>query len=224
MADIPTSGSFAEGSRPVIHRAPLRILHWVNAIAILILIPSGLAIYNAAPFYSVVFPTWMTLGGGLTGALLWHFAAMWLLVINGIVYMVYRIALRAGGPALFPLSLGELLANLRQVLKLSLGHKDGIYNGIQKAFYLGIVVVLIVAVASGIAIWKPVQLQGLTEFLGGYEWARRVHFWAMAATVAFLFIHLAMVALVPRTFLMMLFGINAGVQSKAQNQKDTRNG
>jgi thiosulfate reductase cytochrome b subunit len=222
MAQLSTSELRHDTSATVIHRAPLRILHWINAIAILVLIPSGFAIYNAAPFYPFVFPAWMTLGGSLTGAVLWHFAAMWLLVINGIFYVVYRILLRTGGPALFPLSPSELLANIRQVFKLNLGHKDGVYNGIQKAFYLGIVAVLIIAVASGLAIWKPVQLQSLTELLGGYEWSRRVHFWAMAAIVAFLFIHLAMVALVPRTLLMMLFGINSGAQLKAQNQKETR--
>jgi thiosulfate reductase cytochrome b subunit len=223
MAQLLTSELRHDTTATVIHRAPLRILHWINAIAILVLIPSGFAIYNAAPFYLFVFPAWMTLGSSLTGAVLWHFAAMWLLVINGIFYVVYRILLRTGGPALFPLSPRELFSDMKQVFTLNLGHKDGVYNGIQKAFYLGIVSVLAIAVASGLAIWKPVQLQGLTELLGGYEWARRVHFWAMAATIAFLFIHLAMVALVPRTFLMMLFGINSSAQLKAQDYKEPNN-
>ena len=70
-----------------IHPVWVRITHWINAIAILVMIGSGWQIYNASPLFDFNFPKSITLGGWLAGALLWHFAAMWLLVINGIVYV-----------------------------------------------------------------------------------------------------------------------------------------
>lgn len=166
----------------VVHGGWLRMLHWLTAASILLLLASGLSIYNAAPFYPVTFPDWLTIGGGLSGALLWHFAAMWVLLVSLVAYLVVRIALRRGGPALLPLQPSSLVQDARLALTLRLQHCDGAYNSIQRLFYLGIAAVMLIAVLSGLAIWKPVQLGWLAASIGGYEWARRVHFWAMAGT------------------------------------------
>ena len=76
------SVSDALPARPSIHPPIVRITHWINAIAIIVMILSGLQIYNAYPILPFRFPRGMTLGGWLGGALLWHFAAMWLLMAN----------------------------------------------------------------------------------------------------------------------------------------------
>lgn len=191
------------------HGAAVRLMHWINAVAVLILILSGWAIYNASPLYDFTFPARLTLGSGLTGALLWHFAFMWLLAANGLGYVVYRVALGRGRPRLLPLSATGVLRELREAARMRLQHEPGVYNHVQKAMYLGVWTCLAVSVLSGLAIWKPVQLQGLNEIIGGYEGARRVHFWAMAAVVCFLFIHLFMVVLVPKTLLAIVIGLGA---------------
>lgn len=191
----------------LIHGLAVRAMHWVNAAAVLVLIPSGWEIYNAAPLYAMTFPRSLTLGASLTGALLWHFAFMWLLVLNGSVYLAYRIALRRGSPSLLPLSARGFAVDLWAALCSRLNHGYGTYNHVQRAFYLGVWVLLALSVLSGIALWKPVQLQTLTDLVGGYEAARRVHFWSMAGIVAFLAIHIIMVALVPKTLLAIVLGV-----------------
>ena len=78
------------GQRVTIHRASVRVFHWLNVVAMLIMIPSGWQIYNATVFWNedYPFPDAITLGGWLGGALQWHFAAMWLLVVNLLVYLL----------------------------------------------------------------------------------------------------------------------------------------
>src|SRR5260370_14691397 len=71
----------------VIQPAWVRVLHWINAVAIILMIMSGWQIYNASPLFDFTFSHSITLGGWLGGALLWHFAAMWLLMVNGLVYL-----------------------------------------------------------------------------------------------------------------------------------------
>jgi len=97
--------------------------------------------------------------------------------------------------------------DLVAALKGRLSHADPArYNHVQKLAYLFVVLDLVVIVLSGLVLWKSVQFPLLRELLGGYESARRVHFFGMAALVAFVVVHLAMVALVPRTFLTMIHG------------------
>lgn len=190
----------------IIHPLVVRICHWVNAIAILIMIFSGWRIYDASPLFPFTIPRNLTLGGWLAGALQWHFAAMWLLVTNGLVYVLYGVFSGHFRRNLFPFSMNAILHEFANVVHGRVSHRLGIYNPIQKAAYLGVIVLGIVLVLSGLAIWKPVQFQELAAVMGGYEGARLVHFFAMAAVVAFIIIHVVMVIVVPRTFLPMVTG------------------
>jgi thiosulfate reductase cytochrome b subunit len=191
-----------------VHPLVVRLTHWINALAVLVMLASGWRIYNAAPlFESFNFPDSLTLGGWLAGALQWHFAAMWLLAANGLVYLVYGIASGHFRRKLLPLSPRAVLHDVAQALRGKLAHDDlTIYNAAQRAAYLTLVISLIVLVLSGLAIWKPVQLQELAALMGGYEGARLVHFFAMALMVFVVVLHIVMVALVPRTLPTMITG------------------
>ncbi len=171
------------------------------------MVTSGWRIYDASPLFPFEFPDAITLGGWLAGALQWHFAAMWLLAANGIVYVAYGIASGHFRRKLLPISPAAVLADLRAALRGRLVHDDlSVYNAAQRAAYLLLILALAVLVASGLAIWKPVQLQGLAALLGGYEGARRVHFFAMSTVVLVVAVHVVMVILVPRTFPTMITG------------------
>lgn len=190
-----------------IHPAWLRATHWLNALAVVILATSGWRIYNAAPFFDFKFAKAITLGGWLAGAIQWHFAAMWLLAANGLVYLLCNAGTGRLRAKFFPLSPRAILADLLAALRGQLSHADPRrYNAVQRAAYLFVIVDGVVLVLSGLVLWKSVQFPILRELLGGYEAARRVHFFAMAALVAFVMVHLAMVALVPRTLLAMVRG------------------
>jgi thiosulfate reductase cytochrome b subunit len=191
----------------IIHPVWVRITHWINAIAVAVMIGSGWEIYNASPLFPFVFPRGITLGGWLAGALLWHFAAMWLLVVNGLYYIALGIASGRFRRKLVPIRPGEVWADAQAALKGKLSHADlSVYNAVQKLLYLGVILVGIVIVLSGISIWKPVQLQELTALFGGYDAARYVHFFAMAAIVGFLVVHVIMAMLVPKSLRAMLTG------------------
>ncbi|OEZ85116.1 hypothetical protein JAB6_19630 [Janthinobacterium sp. HH104] len=195
------------GQASVIHPAWLRITHWLNAVAIVVLATSGWRIYNAAPFFPFELPRVLTLGGWLGGALQWHFAAMWLLVANGLLYLIINIVSGRLRRQFFPLSPRLLLADFIAALKGKLAHADlRHYNMVQRAAYLFVMLDCIVLVLSGLVLWKSVQFPLLRELMGGYESARRVHFIAMALLVGFVGVHLLMVALVPRTLVAMLRG------------------
>jgi thiosulfate reductase cytochrome b subunit len=202
----------ALGKRPVgrpvpLHPAYVRITHWINAVAILAMIGSGWEIYNASPLFRFEFPKFITLGGWLAGALLWHFAAMWLLVGNGLVYVLLGLASGRFRRKWLPLRPADFMRDLRAALAGRLAHGDlTVYNAVQKALYIGVMLAGVVSVASGLAIWKPVQLRGLAAVLGGYEAARLVHFFAMAAIVAFIAVHVAMAVIVPKTLRAIIVG------------------
>ena len=190
-----------------VHPGWLRITHWVNAVAVLIMIGSGWEIYNASPLFPFNFPKSITLGGWLAGALLWHFAAMWLLVVNGLVYVTLGILTGRFRRKLLPIRPGEVVADTRAALTGRLSHDDlSVYNAVQKLLYLGVILAGVVVVLSGLAIWKPVQLQELTALLGGYDFARYVHFVAMSAIVGFLLIHVIMAFVVPKSLRAMIIG------------------
>jgi thiosulfate reductase cytochrome b subunit len=154
----------------------VRITHWINAFATIVMIMSGWRIYNASPLFGMRFPPEVTLGGWLAGALAWHFAAMWLLAINGLAYFAYGINaghFRRKFLVIHPIS---AYRNLRLELSHLLIHGTGEYNSVQRVLYICVIGIVVLLVFSGLAMWKPVQLQELTALLGGYELARRVHF------------------------------------------------
>ena len=183
-----------------VHPLVVRVTHWINALAVLIMVASGWRIYNASPLFDFTFPADLTLGGWLAGALQWHFAAMWLFALNGLIYVVYGIVSGHFRRKLLPISPRAILQDIRRALRGKLAHDDlAVYNAAQRAAYLAIIVALAVLILSGLAIWKPVQLQGLAALMGGYEGARLLHFFAMALMVVIVLVHILMVILVPRT-------------------------
>ncbi|WP_409564227.1 cytochrome b/b6 domain-containing protein [Methylobacterium sp. J-068] len=190
----------------VIHPLVVRITHWINAVAVFCMLFSGWAIYNASPLFPFVFPKWAILGGWLGGALAWHFAAMWLFVLNGLAYVAYGLLARHFATAFLPLSPGAVWRDARAALALRLNHRVGRYNAVQRLAYLAAIVLGLLLVASGCALWKPVQWQALANLFGGYEWARRVHFFAMAGLAGFILLHLALVVVVPSTLPAMITG------------------
>jgi thiosulfate reductase cytochrome b subunit len=196
-----------EAARGVIHPAWVRATHWINALAMLMMIGSGWQIYDASPLFGFTFPHQIALGNWLAGALLWHFAAMWLLVINGIVYITLGIISGRFRRKLFPIYPREVVSDLFAALRGKLSHDDlSMYNAVQKLLYLGILVTGVVIVLSGLSIWKPVQFHLLTSFFGGYNTARYVHFAAMTAIVSFLIVHVLLAVLVPKSLRAMIFG------------------
>ena len=196
-----------------VHPLIVRTTHWINAFAILIMVVSGWRIYNADPLFAFKFPAELTLGGWLAGALQWHFAAMWLLALNGLAYLAYAIFSGHLKRKLLPLAPRAVFRDIASAFRGRLAHADlTVYNAAQRAAYLGVIVLLVVLVLSGLVIWKPVQFYTLGMLMGDYEGARYVHFFAMAALVFFVFVHVLMVVLVPRTFQSMITGrIRTGI-------------
>lgn len=190
------------------HHWVVRVTHWVNALALAIMVASGLRIFNAYPafarrgesfccypFEGREIPAWLTFGGWLAGARHWHFAAMWLLVANGLVYLAFiwlhgewrDLAPGRGLP-------GEAWQMIRFYLTLRKDHPhQGKHNALQRLVYFSMPIFGALAVATGLAIWKPVQLAPLTALFGGYVWARYWHFLAMVALVVLSAGHVFMV-------------------------------
>jgi len=192
---------------PVIHPRWVRVTHWINAIAMLVMIGSGWEIYNASPLFGFTFSKSITLGGWLAGALQWHFAAMWVLAVNGLVYLALGIIGGRFRRKLLPIYPSEVIADTKAALTFKLKHDDiSVYNSVQRLLYLGVILAGVVIVLSGVAIWKPVQFQELTALFGGYDAARYVHFFAMAAIVGFLVVHVLLALLVPKSLRAMVTG------------------
>ena len=194
-------------STPVIHPRWVRITHWINAVAMLVMIGSGWEIYNASPLFDFRFSKSITLGGWLAGALQWHFAAMWLLAVNGLVYLALGFISGRFRRKLLPIRPGDVIADTKAALTFKLKHDDlSVYNSIQRLLYLGVILAGVIIVLSGLAMWKPIQLQELAALFGGYDAARYVHFFAMAAIVGFLVVHVLLAVLVPRSLRAMVTG------------------
>ena len=163
MTDI-TAGRLRPVSKVIVHPLTVRITHWLNALAMVIMIMSGWRIYNSEPIFPFRFPIAFTLGGsfdgsvdlhneeGLAGALQWHFAGMWLLAINGIVYVAYGILSGHFWRAFFPVGPAAVLRDAIAALRFRLPHRLGAYNAVQKTLYLGVVAAGVIMVLSGLAI------------------------------------------------------------------------
>lgn len=217
MTDI-AAGHVDRVSKLVVHPLTVRITHWLNALAMVIMIMSGWRIYNSDPILPFSFPVGLTLGGtydgsvdihnedGLAGALQWHFAGMWLLAINGGVYLVYGILSGHFRRTFFPVGPTAVFRDTLAALQFRLPHRLGAYNAVQKALYLGVLTAGVIMVLSGLAIWKPGQFQELTWLFGGFDTARVIHFLGMAAIVLFLIVHITLVLVVPKTLPPMITG------------------
>ena len=193
---------------PLIHPLWVRLTHWINALAMFMMIGSGWQIYDASPLFRFIhFPSQFALGEWLAGALLWHFAAMWLLVTNGVVYVTLGIVTGRFQHKLLPIRPRDVLRDLSAALRGKLSHDDlSVYNAVQRLLYVGVILAGVVIVLSGLSIWKPVQLKYLTAFFDGYDFARYVHFFAMASIVGFLTVHIALALIVPKSLRAMIIG------------------
>jgi thiosulfate reductase cytochrome b subunit len=193
--------------RVTIHPRWVRATHWINAAAMVVMIGSGWQIYDASPLFEFEFPRSITLGNWLGGALLLHFAAMWVLVINGLAYLGLGILSGRFHRKLLPIRPGDVIADTVAALRGQLSHDDlAVYNAIQRLFYVGVILAGVVVVLSGLAIWKPVQLWWLAALFGGYDFARYVHFFAMATIVGFLIVHVVMSFVVPKSLRAIVIG------------------
>ncbi len=192
--------------RRAIHPSIVRLTHWINAAAMFVMVTSGWQIYNAAPIFDFKFPAWMTLGGWLAGAIAWHFAAMWVLAVNLLVYLAYGLISGHFRRDLLPITPAGVWRDVKAALAFRLPHALGRYNAVQRLLYAGVIALIVLAVASGLAIWKPVQFQTLAWLMGGFDTARVVHFLAMAGIVGFFVVHILLVMIVPKTLPPMIIG------------------
>jgi thiosulfate reductase cytochrome b subunit len=191
-----------------LHPLPLRIMHWINAVAIFIMIGSGWKIYNDDAIFGILhFPEALVIGKWAQYGLQWHFFGMWIFVLNGIAYLSYGIATGRFRRKLFPVSVRDVLATVADALRFRLGHDDLThYNGVQKVLYLGVMLVGILIVTTGLCLWKPVQFSELANLFGSFQAIRLIHFLCMSAIVAFILVHVTLALLVPRSLLAMLTG------------------
>jgi len=190
------------------HPVIIRFAHWTNAVAMIIMIMSGWKIYNDEVLFGFLhFPESIVLGIWAQHALQWHFFAMWVLVLNGLVYLAYGLLSGRFWRMLWPIRPREVIAEIIQALTFRLKHADLThYNAVQKLLYVGIILVIIVQVVSGLAIWKPVQFSNLVALFYDFQGARLAHFIGMAAICLFMIVHVTLALLVPRTILAMLTG------------------
>lgn len=200
--------SRAAGPQRRLHPLPVRVMHWLNALAMLIMIPSGWGIYNDSVIFGwLYFAHSIRLGTWAAQSLQWHFAGMWLLVLNGGAYLIYGIVTGRLRERLLPIRTADVLETIRETLRLHLAHEDlTIYNAVQKILYIVVIAAGISQVVTGLAIWKPIQLSGLVGLLGGFQSARLIHFIGMAVIVGFLAVHVPLALLVPQTLWAMLTG------------------
>jgi thiosulfate reductase cytochrome b subunit len=190
-------------------------MHWVGVYAMGCMIFSGWVIYNASPSLPFVFPRWAGLGGWLGGALAWHLSAMWLLVLDGVAYLAYGLVSGHLQRDLRPPAPRDFFRDLGDALKFRLTHLLGHYNAVQRVLYDGVLLIVIVQVATGAAIWKPVQLRWLAELFGGYQVARGIHLATMFFIFAFILVHFTLVAIHPRTFVSMVIGLKAEYEDRS---------
>jgi thiosulfate reductase cytochrome b subunit len=208
MSAMSTPAVKSTGHERRLHPLAVRIVHWINAIAIFIMIGSGWKIYNDDVILGWLhFPDSIVIGKWAQYGLQWHFFGMWIFVINGLVYLTYGIVTGRFRRKLFPISAGEILATVGDALRFRLAHDDLThYNAVQKMLYLGIMLIGILIVISGLALWKPVQFSELAALFGSFQTTRLVHFLCMAAIVGFLVVHVTLALLVPQSLVAMVTG------------------
>jgi thiosulfate reductase cytochrome b subunit len=200
------------------HPIAARVSHWLMVLAIIILIGSGWRIYNASPIFDFTFPESVTLGGdvedalalhndpGVASAIAWHFAAMWLLAISYLGFMLWNTISGHFRRDFFPVGPKSFIRDFIAAATFKLEHRLGEYNVVQRVAYWGALGAVAMMLLSGIAIWKPVQTYPLEALFGGFQGARIVHFLFMSAIVLFIIVHVTLVILVPKTFIAMTLG------------------
>ena len=198
------------------HPLQIRIMHWIGAISILCMMLSGWAIYNASPSLPFTFPRWMTLGGWLAGGIAWHITVMWVLFADGVAYLLYGFLSGHFRRDLRPLGPRAVIVDLVAALTGRLGHRLGHYNAVQRLLYVGVILLICCSVATGLSIWKPVQLGWLTGLFGGYPFARGLHLDAMIGIALFVVVHLTLVVIFPRTLIAMFVGKAAEPEEPAR--------
>jgi thiosulfate reductase cytochrome b subunit len=183
-------------------------MHWINAVAIFIMIGSGFRIYNDDVLFGWLhFPDFLVIGKWAQYGLQWHFFGMWIFVLNGLAYLIYGIRTGRFRQKLFPISPTEAFATIGDALRLRLTHEDlSVYNAVQKILYLGVILVGILIVISGVTLWKPVQFSELAALFGNFQTIRLIHFLCMAAIVAFVAVHVTLALLVPQSLVAMITG------------------
>jgi thiosulfate reductase cytochrome b subunit len=203
---MPTVSARDGGRR--LHPVPIRIMHWVNAATMVIMIGSGWKIYNDEVIFGWLhFPEWVTIGHWAQHGLQWHFFGMWIFAINGLCYLVYGLATGRFKRMLLPIRWRELIATVSDALRFRLAHDDPTrYNTVQKLLYVGAICIGIMLVVSGLAIWKPIQFSGLLALFGSFQTARLVHFLCMTGIVMFVVVHVSLALLVPHTLVAMVTG------------------
>jgi thiosulfate reductase cytochrome b subunit len=190
-------------------------MHWINALAMIVMVTSGWGIYDDYVIISGLhFSQTFRLGSWAAESLLWHFAGMWFLAINGLAYLLYGSLTGRFREKLLPIKPTEIVQIVRDALRFNLAHDDIThYNAVQKLLYVIVIVAGISQVITGLAIWKPVQFSELVNLFGGFQGARLVHFWGMVVIVGFFIVHVFLALLVPRTLWAMMTGGPRLIQS-----------
>jgi thiosulfate reductase cytochrome b subunit len=200
----------------------IRLTHFLNVPLLVFMAMSGLQIlaafprlgprgepYGWYPFDGKRPLPWMTAGEWLAGARHLHFALAWFLIGNGVVYLAYVIASGEWRRRAF-----HFRRDARSAMRMALYYarlrreppEQDLYNGLQRLAYTSAIVLGVVEVLSGLAIWKPVQLSSLAALFGGYDGARAVHLLGLAGLVLFTAGHVVLVLLHPRELASIVTG------------------
>ncbi len=183
-----TSAMPAKGrkSPPIPTQAFLaKIFHWTNLISLFVMLFSGLQIYNANPVFGGRggwhFPSFVTLGGWLGGGRGWHFAAMWFYALNLLWYGLYVLISRRWQ---------KRFANESdaKALRVSQNAKRKNY-ALHRFVYTAIIPILLLSIASGLAMYKPAQFHWLSSLFISWQMLRTIHFIAVPIFILFTFIH-----------------------------------
>ncbi len=219
-ADPPLQNGPVQRKRP--QPWPIRITHWLNVYLLIVMAGSGLQILVAYPFMGPQgdragwYPLdgWqpgplLTVGDWLAGGRHWHFAFAWYFVATGVVYVGYLFGAGEWRRRLFlpRRDLPNAVETAKYYLRLrGTPPPQGLYNGLQRFAYTGTLFLGALAALTGLALYKPVQLQGLARLFGGYDPARAIHFLTLAALAGFTVVHVVLVVLHPRALASMFTG------------------
>lgn len=172
--------------RRPIHQALLaKTFHWINLVSLVLMITSGLQIYNANPVFGgrdgLPIPPIFVLGGWLAGGRHWHFAAMWLFALNLLWYGIYILITQRWK---------HRFASNKDLKALQLSHNPKRKNyAWHRLAYTAIVPILILAIFSGMGMYKPAQFYWIVDFFGNWQALRIVHFASVPIVVIFAIIH-----------------------------------